>query len=588
MHFKSRIEAYSSAIILLERIKKTILTDGNIAHKKIDECIRKIKTAIENHEKNPQVVAEYMKQLALEKSLPVESIKAIIGIKRDILASDYKQKTREKFENPLARRAESELPIILLQDPTKAMMESVKRVSYEIIKLIDDLGDIFDFYRRLFSEAAHIISLGAFKTAPTAAEIKKILLENDPEKLPEIMHIHFKFAQNITRIMPLKHAPARKPVGKLAEIVNKIWPGKPAETFFSEGLAKHGEMRSYITDTEIYSSKLFTAIPGRGRTGTFSQQLTNQTGLMLRGQEEYEINLTKYNFRWGADCKNQPADLNSQYVLDLVNNDAVYVAGPSGMTSLFLGQMEILANFESEVLKKNYLTAVVSYIVGGGFHSLHEVIGPAQFSLNLVPGYHVTPPVQGILSAPPNYNQFFTQQAAIDPEFADRHKQSWDQYLQFFNDHHAVKHIPGFPVEKPAAQQDVLIIKPPLTPAQLGKLKNKLVTEINHYIKDGMAARGNEKGELSFFSRVFRDQELTKRKLLIAVDFRDRIKSVSDMSELKCLIDNAYKDNEAAEILAEKKYTCLTKSGLNSSLENIESMIEEFERTECFAGAAHA
>ena len=583
MHFKSRIEAYSTAIILLERIKKTILTDGNMAHKKINQCIEKIKTAIENHEKNPQVVADYLKQLAHEKSLPAKDIKAIIGLRRDILASDYKQTTREKFENPLARRAESELPIILLQDPTKAMMESVKRVSDEIIKLIDDLGNNFNFVSRVFSESAHIISLGAFKTVPTAADIKKILLENDPEKLPEIMHIHFKFAQNITRTMPIINAPARKPVGKLAEIVKKIWPGKPAETFFSEGLAKQGEMRSYIADTVIYKSQLFTAIPGRGRTGTFSQQLTNQTGLMLRGQEEYEINLTKYDFRWGADCKNQPADLNSQYVLDLVDNDAVYVAGPSGMTSLFLGQMEILANFESEALKKNYLTAVVSYIVGGGFHSLHEVIGPAQFCLNLVPGYHVTPPVQGILSAPPNYNQFFTQQAAIDPEFADRHKQSWDQYLQFFTDHHAMKHIPEFPLEKSVTPETILIAKPPLTPAQLGKLKNKLVTEINHYIKDGMAARGNEKGELSFFSRVFRDQELTKRKLLIAIEFRDKIKSVNNMSELKGLINNAYQDNEAAEILAEKKYTCLTKSGLNSSLENIELMIEEFERSECFA-----
>lgn len=587
MHFKSRIEAYSSAIILLARIKKSIFTDDVNTHKQIDNCIQKIKKAIENHEKNPQIVAGYLKELAHEKAMSAKDIKAILGLRRDILASDYKQTTKEKFESPLARRMESELPIILLQKPTTSMMESVKRVSDEIIKIIDEIGNYFDIFTHFFCESSHVIALGAFKTKPTTDEIKKILRDNTPENLARIMFIHFKFSQNITRSVPIKHAPVREPVGKLAEIIKKIWPGKPAQTFFSEGLAERGDLRNYISDKEIYGSTLFTAIHGRGRTGAFSHQLTNQLGLLLRGQEEYEIDLPKHESNWGADCKNQPADLNSQYVLDLVDNDAVYVAGPSGMTSLLLGQMEILANFESETLKRNYLSAVVSYIVGGGFHSLHEVIGPAQFCLDLVPGYQVTAPVSGQLATPPNYNQFFTQQAAIDPEFADRHTQSWDKYLQFFNNHYATKHIPGFPVDESATPDDIFILKPELTPAQLGQLKKKLVTEINYYIKDGMAARGDEKGELSFFSRVFRNQELTKRKLLIAIEFRDKISSVGRVSELENLITEAFEANENAELLADKKYTCLTKSGLAGSLETMKSMIDVFVKAECFASNTH-
>ena len=286
-----------------------------------------------------------------------------------------------------------------------------------------------------FAESDHMIALGAPKDTPTLDMVRDLLRKNDPTQLTEIMHIHFKFAQRIIRDLPITHSPVREPVGKLKDIVREIYPGKP-EDFFRLGIAtskEKRECRAYISDVKMYESPLYTAIGNRGRAEEGGWSRTHQLGLMLRGQEEHEAGLPTHTSEWAADCKCQLADLTSPYVTDAIENDGVYVAGPSGMASMLLGQMEILANFEHEDLKKNYLSAVVAYIVGGGFHSLHEVIGPAQYSLNLVPGYLIEVPAYGKLAPPPNYNQFFEQQGRIDLEFNVRREAAWQTYIHYFS-----------------------------------------------------------------------------------------------------------------------------------------------------------
>ncbi|WP_045105246.1 hypothetical protein [Legionella hackeliae] len=306
----------------------------------------------------------------------------------------------------------------------------------------------FSNYLSIFTQEDHVIALGGYdnKDTPTVEGIKKTLMENNPEDLIQIMFIHFKFAQKIYRSVPIKTAPAREPVGKFADIVKEFWRGDPKE-FFTKGIANGWEgqsLRSCVADAKMYNSRLYTAWGNRGREGYMSSERTHQLGLMLNSQREYEVGFPTHRSQWATDCKNQGANLSSPYVVDLIENHAVYVAGPSGMTSMFLGQMEVVANFENEELKKNYLAAVASYIVGGGFHSLHEVIGPAQYTLNLVPDYNVSVPENGKLALPPNYNQFFKQQAAIDPEFSARREAAWQRYLTYFNDSYAPKHIEGF------------------------------------------------------------------------------------------------------------------------------------------------
>jgi hypothetical protein len=90
---------------------------------------------------------------------------------------------------------------------------------------------------------------------------------------------------------------------------------------------------------------------------------------------------------------------------------------------------------------------VFSYVVGGGFHSLHEVLAPAQYSYHLIPGYNVKVPEVGVLASPPNYSDFFIQQAAIDPEFNARRQLAWTKYLTYFKDIYAPLHLLDFTMD---------------------------------------------------------------------------------------------------------------------------------------------
>lgn len=436
MKFQSRTEAYSFAVLMLMRLKH----NSALRREKttIEAGIRAVKMFMENHEQDVSNVVTQLEHIKA-KLQDRTAQQMLVTLIKDIKTSTYVQTPKEKFENPLARRAESELGIILLVAPTPAMMTSVGRVSAEIIKLIEDHpGRVLESFNNYFAEGAHEIAFGAPKEVPTLDSVIELLKENNPAQLTEIMHIHFKFSHSITREVTIHQAPVRKPVGKLADIVADIYPGKPAEDFFRTQLAvrssKGGRYyRAYIADEKMYHSPLYTVFERRGRAIGFDRTRTHQLGLMLRGQEQHEFGLPSHPSAWSADCKSQPADLRSPYVTDLINNDAVYVAGPSGMTSMLLNQMEILANFENENLKKNYLSAVSAYIVGGGFHSLHEVIGPAQYALNLVPGYKIQIPSATEKAPPPNFHQFFAQQALIDPEFASRREMAWANYLTYFS-----------------------------------------------------------------------------------------------------------------------------------------------------------
>lgn len=428
MKFKSKLEAYSYAVLLLD----TIYEEGGYERDFFNKGINQIKAAIENHEQNPMVVVTILKNSC--QQLHYADQGKINQLIKDIVNSDYTQPLEEKFKNPLARRLESQLAIELLQAPTAAMMHAVGLLSDKILKFIEDIGE------QEFNNGLHFFAeetpddgkFGSFKQKPTAEAVKKILSDNDPRKLVEIMSIHFKFSRSFTRRLPIKSAPADKPVGKLAEIIKKIWPDKSPETFFSEALAREETtFRTEIPNVYLYKSPLFTAEDNRGR-GMLKPWQAHRMGLMLSEQVDHGADFPTHDSLWSPDCNGREANLNSAYVLDLIENDAIYISGPSGMVTMFLGQMEMLANFPSENLKKNYLTAVMSYIVGGGFHSIHEVLAPAQYGLNLVPGYYVKVPEKGKLAPAPNYNLFFTQQETIDPEFAGRRETAWKKYLHYF------------------------------------------------------------------------------------------------------------------------------------------------------------
>jgi hypothetical protein len=393
MVFQSRPEAYTYAIWLLSKFAERYPD-----LKTIPACINRVRMAFENHEQEVAEVCNFIQ--ATNWSLNVEDTLLLHNLITNMKASDFKQTIEQRFENPLARRAESELAIQLLLHPTLKMMTAVNSVSVEILKIIEDLEEgnnvvLLNKFLTTLARNYSVIACGAFGNTPNLTKIKTILRDNSPSALVKIMHIQYKFSENIFKNVPIKRGQVREPVGKAAEILLDFW-SPPLANFFRDAISQpEGNFyRSYIADEAIYKSDLYTAERNRGRAGEFLFIKANQLGLML----DNDSGLPSLPVAWCPDCLSQKLNPKSAYVLDLLNNDAIYVAGPSGMASLLLGQMEVLANFESIELKQQYLSAVVGYIVGGGFHSLHEVIGPAEYALGLVPGYKVTAPKQGKLA----------------------------------------------------------------------------------------------------------------------------------------------------------------------------------------------
>lgn len=432
--FKSKTEAYCCAIDALSTLQK------KYEDKLIGQSISEIKILLENHEKNPTSVAKILDKLILHlnSTLKPEESTALQDLSYAIRHSAYQQTLKEKYENPLARRFESQMQIELLLNPTKLMMNSVGGVSKGLLQVIEQmendegLAKEIHLFAKALTSGKNQTGFGSQTEEIDLKTMKTILEDNKPSQLNQILFIHFLFAQKIMRVLPdtIQFPNPNKPTGKLLQIIEEFNDGqyknKPEEFF---KVMDYDKLR-LISDVKIYGSSLYKAEENRGRKGSLENIYSSQMGLMLVGQTE--DGLPKDQSSWTPDSKYQAANLDSIYVRDLIENDGVYASGPSGMTSLFLNIMELYGNFSDVKDKQNYLAAVSAYMVAGGLHSLHEVIGPAQYALELVPGYQVTPPDKNKMASPPNFHQFYQQQMDIDPEFKTIYDNGWDKMMTFY------------------------------------------------------------------------------------------------------------------------------------------------------------
>lgn len=238
--FKTKIEAYLFTICELQNINKSHKSDV------IKKIVNEIKVFVENHEQDINKLTDILNKLQNNKEVNLNENESqfIEKLLNALNESTFELTEKERFENPLGRRFESEIQIELLENPTSAMLASVHNVSKRIIKVIRQLEkkgkteelDILEFSCKAGS---HAISLGGFKNRPSLEMIKKILRENDKKHLPEIMHIHFKFAQTILRTIEIENCRVREPVGELDNIIknyttsdgNKPYAGQPAQFF---------------------------------------------------------------------------------------------------------------------------------------------------------------------------------------------------------------------------------------------------------------------------------------------------------------------------------------------------------------------
>ena len=417
--FHSKLEAYFYAIHYVMQLQK--IHNNPV----LTAAIREIKILAENHEQDPAVAAHILESISTELDgilSPDEKIE-LSTISHAMTTSAYQQSLQEKYDNPLGRRLESRMQIELLQHPTPAMMNPVAEVSRSLLNVFaqieaqEDMDELLDEFAKSLTSGKNPMGFGSQPQEITLDRVKEILTQNRPEELNQILFIQFLFAMNVMRKLEDTVTPPhqRAPTGKLLEIIQEYNGGEyrdnPAAFFDTMDYDK----LVLISNTKIYNSDLFTAESGRGRKGELIRESTSQMGIMLR--EQSEAHLPTDPSSWTPDAKYQAANLDSIYVRDLVENDAVYVAGPSGMTSLFLNIMEIYGNLPSIEDKQNYFTAVSAYMVSGGLHSLHEVLGPAQYALDLIPGYNVTPPEEDTVAKPPNFHQFYQQQMERDTQF---------------------------------------------------------------------------------------------------------------------------------------------------------------------------
>ncbi len=406
MMFRSRSEGYMYTLCLLDIIYKKFENNSeeSIAIKK---AISGIRVLLENHEKDTSIASDFLLNIPINivNKLNLDLNKLLKDTANNLAISNYTQTKQEKWDNPFGRRFESQLQIELLLNPTVLMMDSVRKISFVIIEIIEFDPSIGERFVKTLSDMSHVISFGAFKGEPLIIDVINILFENSPQNLTQIMFMHFKFALECSRLLPFDQ------FGYLSE---KIYN---------------------ICDLGMYRSKYYK---DRGRSKEFlMNNQTMQMGIIVEESSHFNKGLPKTktnNISWVADCKSQAPDLESAYTISLLENDTPYVAGPSGMTSLLMAQM-LGNNVSDDKKRKGYLVSVAGYIVAGGFHSLHEVLGPIRHCLakeQILPEtYPNNIPRKKNLSSPPRFNDFYNQMSKIDVQFQERIDTGYSKLNEF-------------------------------------------------------------------------------------------------------------------------------------------------------------
>tara|TARA_R110002110_G_scaffold360053_1_gene569872 strand:- start:12172 stop:13470 length:1299 start_codon:yes stop_codon:yes gene_type:complete len=116
-----------------------------------------------------------------------------------------------------------------------------------------------------------------------------------------------------------------------------------------------------------------------------------------------------------------------------MDNETGYLSGPSGTFNLQISLYEMMINSKNIEDKQLYLQSIYAYIVGTGLHSTHEVLGPAQDTMGLIPGYVAEKPSYEGEMSPPNFNAFFEMAANNDPGFQQRLDTARGQVAEFYD-----------------------------------------------------------------------------------------------------------------------------------------------------------
>ncbi|AHE68406.1 hypothetical protein [Legionella oakridgensis] len=421
-HNKASI--YSLLIAKLGKFQAKTMVD----YQQIRSLVTVLKELMLNHEQSLLVLNFHLKQTISTRGIssPLKGFleDVIVAFSNEQLGQSFNiaEVTEDKLEARIPRQLESQLAIHLLHSPSPRMWESVNRVSAVIIALIDkhrDRPELFSkFLQHIHGKADHELEPTlpfAFAHFPSPKNLDDVItLLADANDLAAVMLIQFMFMRDafLNLDIPACYYDAllmAEHGGDFKEYLNEVYsPGdyKCLAHFFLQYIA--------------FSPGLYS---DRGRA-EFDSNLDNHLGLVTH-VEDRRLMPTRSSY-WYPDCMCQKARLESPYVVSLTCHDIPYVAGPSGMTSVFLGALALLGNFTTEQDKNYYLLAVLVYMVSGGLHSIHEVLSIPKIRLGLLPEYQVSGAKIG------NYASFFSL-FSEDPSVTTNIESAWFATMRWFN-----------------------------------------------------------------------------------------------------------------------------------------------------------
>tara|TARA_R110002110_G_scaffold360053_1_gene569881 strand:+ start:26047 stop:28500 length:2454 start_codon:yes stop_codon:yes gene_type:complete len=478
---------------------------SNETKQKIELWITDVKASIDNHSQDIDKICHGYDTLNADEKKLINSFLSQADIEKIQRGLYSLLSTEELVNDYLIRANESAVPSLLLSTPTQKMQENVKTLSDKLIQNIKAyMNNNYDYKKScralgepeigenanyesnfktfavcLLHHMPDTIYTGGFTTDEVnqyleAKGLEPIPEEKDEQKkmsmvqaeaiiemgmdalekndnLERTMYIQFTYGLVLMRPVPQLGVKAKDPTGEFKTVIDSEYGDSSKYFDLVRSPGEEGaEARRLISDDHIYKSYYYTQEAAKGRLGKpDTTKLTSCYGIL----KEREIELIRdtcpeflttpnEHAPWSPDIVAQWANPNSPIVSSLLDHEASYVSGPSGTYSILTALHEMLVNSASIEEKQLYIQSALAYIVGTGLHSIHEVLGPAEHNMKLIPGYNVGVPYKGKIPAP-NYTAFYDLACENDPEFKQRLDQSWESLLNFHNktyEHNPILH----------------------------------------------------------------------------------------------------------------------------------------------------
>lgn len=262
----------------------------------------------------------------------------------------------------------------------------------------------------------------------------------------EIMAIHTMFSEKTLKKVPLIVSDDSLPE-----------PGNPVfDTILQEYSSQHDPIelstffasmrlsdeagntfRRFVSDAMMYKKPFYWFEPDRGRGKPEFSRTTSTLGVMrckLPSMQEKLPRITPPG-PLRTDWTTCHVSCSSKMVAAFMRHETPFISSYSGTASLGANLMIATNALKTLEEQQIYFSNFVGYITGSGFHSLHEVLAPVVYCLNLWP--RTDYPIDDLTSPEtyhaPQYHSYFQLMAAIDPQFATLRTQAWEQYLDWYD-----------------------------------------------------------------------------------------------------------------------------------------------------------